>query len=241
MKSEWGRRAAELYDAAYAQRYRTVDDRIHCEALVTHFGQWLAGVCDSFGRPISVLDLGCGTGRYFWALRHTRELTGIDVSAPMLAEARRPVAAAAVSVGALHLINGDFLTADFANERFDLVYSIGVLGEHVPFDVTIVERVNRWLVPGGRFAFTAVHRESFSIPRTAQRRLAERAMVVAPSVVAEPLRQRLLAGGLYTDERYLRDVLTASGLGVESISRYESDVHLHCLCVARKSEGPTVT
>ena len=48
---------------------------------------------------------------------------------------------------------------------FDLVYSIGVLAEHVPLDAAIVERVWRWLKPDGRFAFTTVDPESPDVPQ----------------------------------------------------------------------------
>ena len=234
--SSWGRRAADLYDADYAQRYRGVDEEIHQGALVQRFGGWLGSVCDSFERDIDALDLGCGTGRYFWALRHVRHLVGIDVSAAMLAEARAPVEAARIGIGTLTLIEGDFLAAHLEPNQFDLVYSIGVLGEHVPFDRTIAARVHSWLSAGGAFAFTGVHRESFSIPRTAKRRAAERLAPLAPGHVRASLENRLLSGGLYVDEPYLSRVLAAAGFAIESLERYESDVHLHCLCVARKGQ-----
>lgn len=232
--TEWGRRAAALYQPEYAQRYRRVDDEISAGALVTRFGNWLGNICDSFGRDIAALDLGCGTGRYFRALRHVRELVGVDVSAAMLREARHPLDAGAVHVGTLTLVEGDFLTVPIEPRRFDLVYSIGVLGEHVPFDGAIAARVYEWLAPGGRFAFTAIHRASFSVPRTAGRRMGELLLPMSPSFIARRLRDRLLAGGLYVDEQYVRDVLEAASFELESIERYESDVHMHCLCVARK-------
>src|SRR4029453_943 len=203
-------------------------------ALVQRFGAWLGSVCDSFGRDIDALDLGCGTGRYFWALRHVRHLVGIDVSPAMLAEARAPVEAASIGVGILTLIEGDFLTATLEPNQFDLVYSIGVLGEHVPSDSTIASRVHSWLRAGGRFAFTGVHRESFSLPRSAKRRAAELLMPLAPGPVRGSLKNRLLSGGLYVDEPYLSEVLAPAGFAIESLERHESDVHLHCLCVARK-------
>jgi SAM-dependent methyltransferase len=233
--TEWGRRAAELYQPDYARRYRRVDEEIRSGALVTRFDAWLGQVCDSFGRAIVALDLGCGTGRYFRALRHVRELVGVDVSAAMLAEARHPLDADAVRIEKLSLVQGDFLTVALTAGRFDLVYSIGVLGEHVPFDLAIARRVHGWLVPGGRFAFTAVHRESFSVPRTAGRRAGEWLMRVTPSVVKRPVRERLLSGGLYVDGQYLRDVLREAAFEIESLESHESDVHLHCLCVARKA------
>jgi SAM-dependent methyltransferase len=232
--SEWGRRAADLYTDEYAQRYRGVDERIRHGALVTRFGGWLTALCEEFGRAIDVLDLGCGTGRYFWALRGVRELVGIDVSAAMLAQARAPVDAGAARVGTVTLVHGDFLTAAMPRGGFDLVYSIGVLGEHVPFDRRIARRVHEWLAEGGRFAFTAVHRTSFSVPRGRRRRVAELVWPVLPTPLGERLRRRLLAGGLYVDEPYLCEVLSGAGFEVETLDRHESDVHLHCLCVAKK-------
>ena len=233
--SEWGRRAAELYQPDYARRYRRVDEEIRTGALVMRFDAWLGRVCDSLGGAIVALDLGCGTGRYFRALRHVHELVGVDVSAAMLAEARHPLDADAVQIEKLSLVQGDFLTVPLEASRFDLVYSIGVLGEHVPFDLAIARRVHAWLVPGGRFAFTAVHRDSFSVPRTPSRRVGEWLVRVTPSMVRDPLRERLLSGGLYVDDEYLREVLGEASFEVESLERHESDVHLHCLCVARKA------
>jgi len=233
--TEWGRRAADLYAPDYARRYRAADDEMLGGPLVRRFGAWLGDVCDTFGREIAALDLGCGTGRYFSALRHVRELVGIDVSAAMLAQAAAPVDAGRIHVRQLKLIEGDFITASLPANHFDLVYSIGVVGEHVPFDATIARRATQWLRPDGRFAFTAVHRDSFSVPRTFKRRAAEALLPVSPAVIGGSLRRRLLSGGLYVDERYLETVLDDSGMIVESLDRYESDVHLHCMCVARKA------
>ena len=106
-----GERAARLYGADYARRYRQVDDEIRHGALVTRFGEWLGATCDRFQHELVVFDLGCGTGRYFWALRHVRELVGVDVSAAMLTEAKRPLDRGAITA-AVTLIQGDFLTVN---------------------------------------------------------------------------------------------------------------------------------
>ena len=169
-----------------------------------------------------MLDLGCGTGRYFQALRHVRRLVGVDVSRPMLEHARRPIGAPRI---AAELIEGDFLTCDVGAEPFDLVYSIGVLAEHSPFDAAVAARVSRWLSPGGRFAFTAVDPLSFSVPRTLRRRIAERLLPFSSGGLRRALRARLMRDGLYADEERLRDVLAAAGFTVESLEPYESDVH----------------
>ncbi len=245
--TRWGERAAQLYDHVYARRYRDHDDAIRDGTLVTHFSGWLGAVCERFGRPIDVLDMGCGTGRYFRALRHVRRLVGIDVSRAMLAEAQHPVGDGAGSLGgpgdpgnrgtpvntdALTLVEGDFLEYELEPAAFDLVYAIGVLAEHSPFDARIARRVRGWLRPDGRFAFTAVHPLSFSVPRTPKRRAAEWLMPVAGPFRAV-LRARLMRDGLYADEQRVREVLGSTGFAVESIELFESDVHLHCLTIAR--------
>jgi SAM-dependent methyltransferase len=234
--TEWGRRAEKLYQREYATRYRKVDEDIRHSAVVETFGLWLRRLSESFGRDITALDLGCGTGRYFWALRNVRELVGIDVSAPMLVEARTPVDAAGITIGKTTLLHGDFLSQKLDDGAFDLIYSIGVLAEHSPLDDALVERVYRWLAPGGVFAFTAVHPLSFSVPRTWKRRLGEWLLPLSTGAMRGSLRAKLMSGGLYADETRLQTLLPDHGFRIESIATHLSDVHLHVMCVARKPE-----
>ena len=191
-------------------------------------------MCERFNGPIDALDLGCGTGRYFRNLAGVRRLVGIDASGAMLERARQPVGDLAMVPGWLTLIEGDFLRHDFEPCQFDLVYSIGVLAEHSPFDESVAMRVGRWLKPGGRFAFTTVDPRSFSVPRTFKRRAGEWLMSAATGALRRALRARLMSDGIYADEERVRDVLAAADLAVESIERFESDVHLHLLAVALK-------
>lgn len=223
-----------LYDAPYARKYRERDDELQQVASNQQLIDWLGQVCDRFVQPIEVLDLGCGTGRYFWGLRNVKTLVGLDASEPMLAEARQPIHAERVTAGSVSLVHGDLASHDFAAASFDLVYSIGVLAEHVRLDQRLIARVRRWLRPGGRFAFTTVHPESPSVPRTTGRRLAEWALPFMPASLSAGLHDRFVAGGMYGDERWLRDRL-AAGFVIESLERFQTDVHLHGRCVARKA------
>ena len=78
--SRSAQKAAELYDQRYAERYRAHDDTLTDSGPCLGFVSWLQRVCDQFNGPIDALELGCGTGRYFSALRNVRSLVGLDVA-----------------------------------------------------------------------------------------------------------------------------------------------------------------
>jgi ubiquinone/menaquinone biosynthesis C-methylase UbiE len=230
---ESARRAEALYDDSYARNYRDRDEELLQEATYQDFISWLQEICNRFHPPIDVLDLGCGTGRYFWGVHKARTLVGLDASAAMLSEARRPVRADQISAGSISLVQGDLVSHEFADQSFDLVYSIGVLAEHVPLDALLVSRVWRWLKPGGRFAFTTVDPRSADVPQTWQRRMAALALPLLPGPLGKALHRRLMVGGMYGDERWIRGVLSECFV-IESVDQFQSDVHLHGRCVARK-------
>ena len=231
--SDWGRKAEELYQPAYARQYRQHDDELERVEAYERFCGWLGQVCASFERPIDALDIGCGTGRYFCALRNVRSLVGIDASAAMLEEARHPVNADLITTGAIELVHGDVMSHDFAPARFDLVYAIGVLAEHTPLDARVVANVARWVKPGGRFAFTTVHLESASVPKTVGRTVGRLMLPLTAGGIRRRLRDRLTSYGLYADEASIRELLDRA-FTIESMTRLHSEAHLHNLCVARR-------
>lgn len=231
--SGWGRKAADLYEPSYARRYRRHDDELGQVAAYEMFCTWLRAVSLSFGAPIDALDLGCGTGRYFWAVSNVRALVGLDASAAMLEEARHPVHADRISAGSIDLVQGDVMSHDFGPDRFDLVYAVGVLAEHTPLDARVVENIHRWTKPGGRLAFTTVHPDSPSVPRTFARSFGRLLLPLMRGAPRRRLRDRLTSGGLYADEARIRQLLEP-GFTIESLTRAKSEAHLHGLCVARK-------
>ena len=103
----------------------------------------------------TVLDAGCGMGRY---LRIAAEMgasrvVGIDLSGATVAARELTADLEGVSV-----VKGDLLRLPFASGTFDLIYSLGVL-DHTPDPKAAFLSVARLLKPGGRVAIWVYPRE----------------------------------------------------------------------------------
>ena len=116
----------------------------------------LAEISSSFGRPISVLDVGCGTGRYFYCLRNVERLIGMDITPGMLSAARQPVKSEEISAQTIELRCGNVFFVDFAPQSFDFIYSFGMFGHGCPLTVEVCDKFHTWLAPGGRLFFDVV-------------------------------------------------------------------------------------
>jgi SAM-dependent methyltransferase/uncharacterized membrane protein YbhN (UPF0104 family) len=82
-----------------------------------------SAIAPELGKKAVVLDLGCGLGRHAEEMiRRGYRVTGVDISERLL----RRAAQAGVPVA-----SGDVLRLPFADETFDVVYTIGVL-HHLP-------------------------------------------------------------------------------------------------------------
>ncbi|MBV1940086.1 class I SAM-dependent methyltransferase [Streptomyces sp. BV286] len=114
-----------------------------------------ARVLGGIGPFDSGLDLCCGTGAGMDVLRTVcrERVTGVDISAGMLAVARegaRPGGPAATWV------RGDARALPFG-PAFDLVVSFGAFGHFLPRELPgLFSQVRSVLRPGGRFAFPIV-------------------------------------------------------------------------------------
>ena len=116
----------------------------------------LAQVCRSFSRPLIVLDVGCGTGRYFHCLENVERLVGIDISEEMLEAAKSPVLREEISVGQIELLRQNAFLADFPSGSFDFIYSLGMFGHGCPVTAAICNRFHAWLKPQGKVLFNIV-------------------------------------------------------------------------------------
>jgi ubiquinone/menaquinone biosynthesis C-methylase UbiE len=155
---EWMR---NKYDAS-AKGYRKDDDLDVTGGDHQKVAAKLANICCSFKRPINVLEIGCGTGRYFHALQNVEKLVGMDVSEEMLVQARNPVKNEEVTAKKIELLCGNFYKHDFPNGSFDFIYAIGVFGNGCPITGDVTRKFYNWLKPGGRLFFDVL--DSANLP-----------------------------------------------------------------------------
>jgi SAM-dependent methyltransferase len=146
-----------------AREYRTSDERhVRCEIYEAHCGK-LQEITSSFNRMVSVLDVGCGTGRYFHCLRNVKHLVGLDMSPEMLKEAENPVKASEITARKIELICASADSAEFPAGSFDLVFTLGMFGHGCPVTDELLCRFAKWLAPGGFLYFDAPDQEQLEL------------------------------------------------------------------------------
>lgn len=122
---------------SWAKKYRRSDEEVVKGDSWKKYSKNLESITRGFGRQISVLEIGCGTGRFFCSLKNVSTLWGLDNSEAMLNEARNPVMQHEVekNIGKINLKKGsiDQLDVVFADgTKFDFIFSIGLLSEYGP-------------------------------------------------------------------------------------------------------------
>jgi SAM-dependent methyltransferase len=143
------------YSAA-AEQYRKDDEIEVTTGHHRHLSRLLKEITLSFGRPITVLDAGCGTGRYFYCLKNVERLIGMDITPAMLDRAREPVNGDCISARDIQLVVGNVFFASFAPHSFDFIYSLGMFGHGCPMTVDICNRFHSWLTADGELLFDTV-------------------------------------------------------------------------------------
>ena len=105
------------------------------------------------GRPLKILEAGCGREWFFPLEGIAFELTGVDLDADALkaqVEQRGDLT---------HALVGDLRTVELAPAQFDVIYNAFVL-EHVQGAEVVLQNFARWLRPGGLLVVRFPDRDS---------------------------------------------------------------------------------
>lgn len=228
------RLARERYGKSYSRSYRASDEDALNNATYRRLCEILGEACARFPIPISILELGCGTGRYFRCLRNAEYLLGIDISQDMLDQAAQPISANEITVSKIDLRRESLLSMACVEREFELIYAFGVLGEHTPFDRHVIDAVYGLLKPGGQFIFTIANAERRK--KSWRRQCAENLAKLIPLTVLPGVARRLQSHYL---SRYELDVFLAkSKFNNVIVDGLISDSSLwsggHFICVASK-------
>lgn len=133
------RRWAGIYDAAFGG--------------VSAFGRRRAVALTNRLPGQRVLEVGVGTGLALPRYRPDKRITGIDLSAEMLAQARKRVAALGLrNVEAL--LEMDAEATDFADASFDIAVAMFVASV-VPHPRALLAEMRRVVRPGGNILFVS--------------------------------------------------------------------------------------
>ncbi len=219
-----------LYTKKYSEIYRANDIAETEESFHKDITKRLRDITTGFSYPIDILDIGCGTGRYFYALQNTQTLTGIDVSGDMLLEAKNPIQKDVITVKKIQLVCGDIFQHSFPDSSFDFIYSIGVLGEHSPFDSVVCQKIYKMMRSKGKALITIVDAQSMW-----KRKLAEILYPILPKNIKEKLHFRRKSFYMYRNQ--LEEILQQSEFESYDIIRTISKspkwkgAHFECLLI----------
>jgi len=113
----------------------------------------------SEGRPVSILDVGCGTGVFASRVREAlpeSRVTGVDLVSEMLQQGAHRWRALA---DAVHPVQGDSERLPFASGSFDFITCANSF-HHYPHQDRAVAEMHRVLKPGGRLLLIDGYRDA---------------------------------------------------------------------------------
>ena len=148
------------YDKIKSKKYRNID---HCavnKPIHKFIASKLSTLCDEVNANSTGLDIACGTGRYFYLLENINTLYALDSSIDMLNLAKNPVFSDRVNIDNIIYIHSSIESFQ-SNQKFDLIYSIGLLGQYKVLDIKFLNSIHKKLNTGCKFFFTVVDRKSF--------------------------------------------------------------------------------
>ncbi len=233
---------AQAYDDN-ADQYRRDDEVEARSENHQRLGGNLRRICRSFPHPVRVLEVGCGTGRYFHWLENTALLVGTDISPEMLRQAQHPVHGSEMSVREVRLIRSNLYETNFEPESFDFIYSLGVFGYGAELTPEFCEKLARWLSPGGRLYFDALEQHDGGRINTLKQSIKTAMIPYLPGNVRhriEERRKNAVPTFIHTREEIER---LMRGAGFEDFTLSSNICHsplwtgLHFECSAKKSSS----
>lgn len=222
-----------------ASQYRT-DDEIEIQSDEhRRFSEILSGLTASFGRPITVLEAGCGTGRYFHCLRSVDRLVGVDVSEEMLQIAKNPVRSDRISISSIELRCENIYFAKFPLESFDMIYSLGMFGNGCPVTVEVCNHFYDSLKPGGKLFFNAIGIGTLSLKRRLRQSVRKMIYPWLPASLKSKIDARRSGVPFFgMTKKELEKIMQASRFSDFSVSVHERETQLwrgvHLECMASK-------
>ena len=160
------------------ESYREVSSRYRCDDEIEAKSENHKNLCavlgeltSSFEHPITALDVGCGTGRYFHCLQNVQKLIGVDVSPDMLEGAKHPVLETEITIRDIELRCGNFFLLDLPEGSFDFIYSLGMFGHGCPVTLQVCNKFHDLLKPGGKLFFDTVDMAGLRVTDALRKRL----------------------------------------------------------------------
>jgi SAM-dependent methyltransferase len=234
---------AQSYDRN-AIRYRR-DDEIEAQTdNHQRLGGNLRRICRSFPYPVRVLEMGCGTGRYFHWLENTALLIGTDISAEMLRLAQHPVHADGVTAREIRLMRANLYEIEFKPGSFDFIYSLGVFGYGAEMTLELCGKIAHWLVPGGRLYFDALEAASPGHIHMLKQSLKSAVLPMLPKALRRRLQKRQdRAVPVFSHtSRHIEGLMESTGFNDFTLSTNTCQsplwTGLHVECCARKNRAP---
>lgn len=219
-----------------AAKYRRDDEIEITTEHHRHLKETLVAITASFNRPISVLDVGCGTGRYFYCLKNVDQLIGIDLCDEMLKIAENPVRRQEITVEGIELRCENAHLVSFSPKSFDFIYSLGMFGNGCPVTVDICNKFHEWLTPGGKVLFDAVDLATLPPLKRMRRRIRKQIYPFLPRSMQAALDEREgLVPFCGLSKRELERIMRASKFEQFSVtsricqSPLWQGVHLECV------------